>query len=58
MNTRSIVQQLLKNATSRTNRKQIIEDYGLRIIRSERIDRLINERSKIEKKRRAQPLYP
>lgn len=41
--------QILKTTTNRTIRKQIIEDFGLKDIRYERIQRLLAERSKLEK---------
>jgi hypothetical protein len=44
-----IAKQLLKTTTNRTIRKQIIEDSGLKDIRAERIQRLLDERSKLEK---------
>jgi hypothetical protein len=44
-----IAKQLLKNTTNRTVRKQIIEDFGLKDIRAERVHRLLTERSKLEK---------
>ena len=45
-----IAKQLLKTTTSRTIRKQIIEDSGLKDIRTERVHRLLDERSKMEKR--------
>ena len=44
-----IAKHLLKTTTSRTIRKQIIDDFGLKDFRAERVQRLLAERSKLEK---------
>ena len=49
MTVNHFVKQLLKTTTNRTIRKQIIEDSGLKDIRAERVQRLLAERSKLEK---------